>query len=72
MDLWMEWEEGEGGVNWESGTDMHVPPRVTRTTSERLLHSTQGSVWCCLMTERDEVGAVGGRLEMEAYMYTQN
>ena len=66
----MEWEEGEGGVNWESGTDMHVPPRETH--SERLQHSTQGSAWCCLMTDRDKVGAVGGRLEMEAYMYTQN
>ena len=31
--------EGEGGLHWESSSDMYPPPCVKQTASEKLLYS---------------------------------
>jgi len=28
MDMWTQWGDEEGGINWEIETDIHTPPCV--------------------------------------------
>ena len=42
--------EGEGGTNWEGGTDIYTPPCVKQIASGKLLYSTGSSAWCSVMT----------------------
>ena len=41
--------EGEGGMNWEIGTDTYTPPCVKEIASGNLLYSTGSSAQCSVM-----------------------
>ena len=48
--------EGGGGMNWEFGTDIYIPPCVKQTASGNLLYSARSSARCSVMTNRDGMG----------------
>ena len=52
MDVWTGWgaRRGEGGMNWEVGTDMHTLPWIRQRTSGNLLYRTGSSVQCSVVT----------------------
>ena len=56
--------EGEGGMGWDSGTDLYTLPCVKSVAHVKLLYNTECSARCCVMTRRGGVGkaGMGGRL----------
>ena len=42
-------EEGEGGLNWETGIDIYTLPHIKQITNKDLLHSTGNSTQCSVM-----------------------
>ena len=46
--FWTQWEEGEGGMKGEMGTDVDTLPRGNRGLV-RSCWELGGSAWCCVM-----------------------
>ena len=49
-------EEGDGGMDWESWTEIYILPYVRQTASGNLLHSTGSSALCPVVPWRVEIG----------------
>ena len=45
--MWPQGGEGEGGLDWETNTDIYTRPCVN---SGNLLCGTGSSIWCSVMT----------------------
>ena len=61
--------EGQGGMSWESSTDTHTLPGVTKRARVKDLYSTRSSAPCSVMTLRGGWGA-GRRCRREGlYVY---
>ena len=58
--------EGEGGMSWESSSDLHTLSCVKWRASGKLPNSTGRSTWCSVMTW---AGGAGGRPKREGIVY---
>ena len=57
--------EGEGGTNWESGTEMYTSPSVEQTASGKLPYNTGSLAGYSAMTYRGRMGWMGQRITWE-------